>query len=348
MDSIEKTIERVLNNPKMISEILDAVIDELKKTPRIKVDDLIMDKFSIVLQYYLITRDSNTNYSFSDIYYEYFVLLNTNLNRFPNLKDNILKNGFLTSTFNGHDREYIEKYGFDYFSLVDSREEEEINKGFNSLKNLENELGKNDYYFGGHDGDINTIYLSTPGFSTIQYALSKSPERLYNGPLKDNNTKMIVGESKEDYIRRSLIERLGSNKDRYLEDVLNVSSIYCTKKPCISFIKISDINDIPISDAYYDKSYCMPLEKFINKFNISYLDDFFSKSIFIPGNGNLFNQVRFNDMVSLAGMIPRESISIISVPDLYDLKQTLALMMGYNIGDYFEPNIRALDSNKVI
>ncbi len=51
------------------------------------------------------------------------------------------------------------------------------------------------------------FFFCTPGTDSIQYALEQSPERLYNGILKNNREPMMVGESKKKLLNKMLKEK---------------------------------------------------------------------------------------------------------------------------------------------
>ncbi len=90
----------------------------------------LMNNLNIILSYYIVTRDTR-RLSFKEI--------NTNYNKIknnvPNQEEinNILIEGYLTHSFPGVEKKYIEEYGLDYFDKLLPKEK-------NKLQNIRRQL----------------------------------------------------------------------------------------------------------------------------------------------------------------------------------------------------------------
>lgn len=346
-ESIAQILNRVMNNKKIIDEILDCVIKECAENPNIEkflLDKAIMGKFSIILQYYIATRDANTNYTFDEITKKYLEIQSNKLSDI--IRENISTKGVLTHSFCGAEKELVEKYGFEYKNNLNETTLAKINEIYYCLHFLESFIGANQYLSNQTDHidlleNQSPLYVCLPGFETVQYAMKFSPERLYNGPLKNLSGYIIVGESKKDFISRTLKNRLTQldlididGIDFYIE---NVVEYFCTSNPCIALIDISQVHKIPICVVSYNESTAIELEEYINDKNCEYIDDFFSTSIFNPNiHGKITSQIKFKDMVTLTKHIPPGAISVVSIPDLFQIKQLLARRKGYKDGEIID------------
>lgn len=96
--NIIKTIESVLNNEQMIDSILKSTLNDpyVKLVPK-KIDEIIMNKFSIILQYYIASRDTNMDYSFEEIAEKYSKLQEKNFYEDRELYSNVVINRFFYS-----------------------------------------------------------------------------------------------------------------------------------------------------------------------------------------------------------------------------------------------------------
>lgn len=203
---IEEIISKVMNDKIFLESAFEGGKNYFPKDFR----TAIKHKLAIVLDYYLITGDTQTDYTFDDILEKFQVVLkNTNEVEFRK----IIENGYLTHSFNGSSKEYIQKYGFDYMSKLNEQELNEINQKRERLDYLSKKYGENYYIREAREirerknieeptGE--EFFYCTPGIDSIQYALEQSPERLYNGILKDSREPMIVGETKKNYLIRCL------------------------------------------------------------------------------------------------------------------------------------------------
>lgn len=247
--------------------------------------------------------------------------------------------GFLTHAFNGFEKKYIEKYGFDYIDKIDSKEREDVEILKTSVNMLGSTLGVNEYLldqtaYMDKNERSNPVYVSAPGYLTIQYAMKQSPEKFFNGPAKKLQGTMIVGEKKEDFIERFLISKFKEKGlSPYLKDINIAINNLCTKKPCIAFFDISKLKKIPVSPVAFNRNGTNSLEEYIKQIDIDYINDFFSSSIFQESKHSVKKQIAFSDLATLARFIPNDAIQIISIPDIFELKQRLAQKKGFEVGD---------------
>lgn len=200
-------------------------------------------------------------------------------------------------------------------------------------------LGANEYladqtsYMDKEEKSI-PVYLSAPGYSTIEYAMKQSPEKFFNGPLKKINEALIVGEDKVSFIRRNLISKFnakGISPD--FQDIDIAVNGLCTQKPCIAFLDISKLKKIPISPVSYNRNGTSTVEEYLKEMDLKYINDFFSSSSFQETKYNTQKQIGFTDLATLARFIPQDAIQVISIPDIFEIKQRLALKKGFVQGD---------------
>ncbi len=135
---IEEVISKVMNDKTFLEGTFEGGKNYFPKDFRAA----IKHKLAIVLNYYLITSDTQTNYSFEDILSRFQVLLK-NTNEVELRK--IIKDGYLTHSFNGSSKEYMQKYGFDYMTKSNEQELNEINKKRERLDYLSRKYGENYY-----------------------------------------------------------------------------------------------------------------------------------------------------------------------------------------------------------
>lgn len=327
-----KTIESVFNNENYLLSILDSgnYFDE----------EHLFNTLSLTLEYYLATRDKNTNPN-EEMIRTSFDKLNRGVMTKRQI-DNIVNHGFLTHSFNGIEREYIEKYGFDYWDKITRQEQLKILHIRNGLRRLEYEVGKSLFLTYRQEENKQEIvdkelFISVPGTKTIYYA-RHTPERLYLGPIgKDSldNFPMIVGESKKDYLMRILkyqIDHRTRNVELYeLYDVADtVLDYYTEKTACISFIDIPKMLDKPIYSQYYGEGDGNNLINYYNLMNSGriHLCNAFTKET----DDSYETPYDMGNWVTLTSDVPYDSLSFANFPDLFNLKQLYLKEKGVPVG----------------
>lgn len=214
----------------------------------------IYEKMGEVLEYYILTRDTNISYSYEE--------LSSKLKQldFDKYKDNVINNGFVTFSFNGNKKHFIDKYGLDYTSKLNDEERTELNNRREDLRELENLLGESGYLKDvSNSNNKEFIFVCSPGAKTFYYACRNAPERLYEGPLRDylgetafKDMPMIVGETKANYIMRVLESAIDDkceieesfDKKHAKEVAEKVVKEYCISSPAIAMIDISKIKNV--------------------------------------------------------------------------------------------------------
>ena len=181
--------------------------------------------------------------------------------------------------------------------------------------------------------------MTFPGAKTIYYSVF-APERFYMGPIDSNLLKdfpIIVGESKKDYLMRVIKYQMKKSKDKKISDeeiiyLANyVLEYYCNDEPCISFIKIGDIKDIPIFNGIYNGEYGYSFnnKEFSNEMKLRKLD---LRDIFTTYMGVQPEVYDVGDLVTLSSFIQKKSISLVGFPDWYNLRQTFLKRVGISEG----------------
>lgn len=315
--------------------------------------ELIKDALANVIKYYITTRDESIDYEYKEIKAKYSnkiipIFKDDNSQEMTKEGKNAIQNGFLTHSFNGYKKERIQKYGLNYMEQVTSEERKEILEARQLLEKLEDYIGKSIYVKNeeekASDSSIHDkiVYLTSPGGKTILYGQNYSPERLYEGPLKQFlgfEEEIIVGETKEDYMFRLAkrkIETLVSAKEqkKALEVAKKVINYYCSKNPCFALIDMTNIQDVHMCDLIYDENEAITLKEMIKKQGFRTVDDFYTKDIRHNGveNCNLAN------LVVLSKDIPKEAVSIVEMMDVFEIKQQVARALGAKIGQTIDYN----------
>lgn len=202
-----------MNQSKELTNILNKIFSNRNFMGNlINNEENIEQGLSIVLKYYIATRDTNTNYDYAQIRDMYEIISQKFLSTELDLKStfssdksaktltlqqcaamklegiieqfriNIIDKGFLTHSFNGNKKELIQKYGLGYSSeKLTAEEKKQIARRRKSLLSLEKILGTSSFLESQKNNKCysDIIYLTVPGGKTIHYSLSNSPERLY-------------------------------------------------------------------------------------------------------------------------------------------------------------------------
>ena len=334
---IEEIISKVMNDRNFLEGAFEGGKNYFPKDFR----TAIKHKLAIVLNYYLITGDTQTDYTFDDILEKFQVLLK-NTSEVELRK--IIENGYLTHSFNGSSKEYIQKYGFDYMSKLNEQELNEINKKRERLDYLSKKYGENYYIKEAREirerknieeptGE--EFFYCTPGIDSIQYALEQSPERLYNGILKDSREPMIVGESKKNYLIRCLRKKIEPEDYSIMEQMVND---YCTFPPYIALLQYEKMKNVPTSVTVFDNNSSHSLSEIVEKLDPKQIEDYFPIGIrrpsmeFLKKHGSYY----LSNMVTLAEFTPETEYPMIKMPDMYEIMQMYARTRGLQVGQVFD------------
>lgn len=202
-----------MNNSKELTNSLNKIFSNRNFILNlINNEENVEQGLSIVLKYYIATRDTNTNYNYVQIRDMYEIISQKFLSTELDLKSsfssgksvktltlkqcstmelediieqfriNIIDKGFLTHSFNGNKKNLIQKYGLGYSSnKLTAEEKKQIDRRRKSLLYLEKILGTSSFFKSQQENKCysDIIYLTVPGGKTIHYSLSNSPERLY-------------------------------------------------------------------------------------------------------------------------------------------------------------------------
>lgn len=337
-DSVIKTIDTVLNDKNYLLSILD----ERQSFN----EEHLFEMLALTIDYYILTRYSNFNLSPQEIRND-FEALNRRVMTNSQIK-NVIDHGYLTHAFNGIEKEYVEKYGFDYFDKLPEEEQRKFLRIRLGLKKLESEIGKNLFQtYREEENDMTIVdkelFVSIPGTKSVFYA-KDTPERFYFGPVGRDSFAyfpMIIGESKSDYLKRILTYRIENMtykiEPQRLIDIADGLVDYYTKEPSmLAFIPIETVIDKPVYSNFYGQGDGGNLKRFCEMMKngryypchafTTLLDDEYENP---EDKGNL---------VLLSTDVKPEDISFSRFPDIYNLKQTYLKEKGLKDGtlvDYY-------------
>lgn len=334
-----------MNRAKELSEILNKLFTNKKFMATLMADeekfsiDALIRKMSKILCYYIATGYEDTNYPYPKIEKMYDKIAQSQLK--GRYQENLIENGVMTHSFNGYQKEIIEKYGFDYSQKLSESEKVQKEKRRNALNALEKLFGESNYlqYQESKNSNEEQIFLTSPGEETFSYALKASPERLFAGPLKvygDGNPvqekkSIIIGEKKNTFFRKVLQDRMKTGipdemTKQYKEYAEEVAKTYCTLPPSFAMINLADIKDIPVSNKVYDEKQTSILKEYIDSKYLGRVKNFFSQSGYKAEDNEL------KDLATLRQFIPEDSFAIVDVMDAFELKQLYAKLKGAKIG----------------
>lgn len=286
-------------------------------------------KMAKILRYYLATRDTEKR-PFSEIDKLYKEIEESND---PKLIENAQE--YLTTAFNGYKKEQVQRYG-----LNSDKENEEVKaKRRKDIELLEKEIGVSGYaskdiHHNATKGEYTFIGVpgGTPEDMTFYYAYKASPERVYEGPLKQVYYEHIVGETKKATYRRELEELVNPKKENYdeiLSAIKNITDTYCSKPPVIALVKRKAINN-----AYHD---------YLGKKKVDIHEVRKYKNVKAAFAGGTLE----NDMVT-TDKIPPEDIRIVQLMDLDEMYELREIKNGARYGDLIyggsgmEPSLKVL------
>ena len=300
--------------------------------------DYIYSKMGRVLEYYIITRDENINYTYEDI--------EKKLNQidYEQFKENIIDNGFMTHSFNGNKKDKIEKYGLDYVTKMNDEELKQHKEMRKSLNELEKLLGTSEYVKNlerNKDNSYNqSVFVCSPGAKTFHYACSRSPERLYEGPLKGfEKEPMIVGETKENYLMRVLEKKINAkypqnnseDREYAIQVAKKVIDNYCSFSPSFAMLSLAEIKDIQSGMTEYENK---GTESLISRINREIMSDY--RNIFSTVPSDALETNNLGDLAIISTEIPKNAISIVQCMDEFEIQQIFARMQGFKEGEFID------------
>ena len=319
-----------MNRSKELSEILNKLFTNKKFMATLMTEkecfsiDEMIEKMSKILCYYIATGDGNTNYPYPKIEKMYEKMARSQLEK--EHREDLLEDGVAMHSFNGYQKETIEKYGFDNNHKLSEDEKVQRDRRRNALNALEELLVRSRYLDNQEKKGNNEqqIFLTLSEKDTMAYALEASPERLYLGPLREyrresmgEKTPIIIGEKKNTFFKKVLQDMVyaefqDEKSVEYKKAMKNVEEVvksYCTLRPSFALINIADIKDIPVCDIVYDEEKKSTLKECI-----------------VRGNKDL------GDLATLRRFIPDDSFAIVDVMDSFEMRQLYAKSKGLKVG----------------
>ena len=301
----------------------------------------MIESFAIVFNYYILTRDKNKEYSFDEIRKKYVEIIEKK-DSLKKYKENIIDNGYITHSFNGNEKNFIEKYGFEYrdytYNLghlvnsgkISAEDAYKIKRRENLMKKMEEVTNThNEYYTRPYE-----VFFCMPGESTFEYAFKYSPEKIFNGPLKDIDEPIIIGETKQNFMTRVLEKRI-SDKELSAE----IAKEFCSKPSCIAMIKIKELYN---KSVYYASTLNeeISLKNELENEELNSIEDLLKSGYArrIHKSKHIFKGVRLLDMAVKKDSVSKDKISIVRIPDLFYLKQLYAKAQGVLEGEKIDYN----------
>lgn len=337
--NIEEILGKVMNDRKFIESTFENKEGQILFSKIFRV--AIIEKLATVLNYYLISDDNTTDYTFDDILKKYQNLI---AGIDENKLKQIIESGYFTHSFNGSEKKYIEKYGFDYISKLNDEELKELNEMRKRLDYLSKKYGENYYIEEARflrwkrnidEPSSEEFFFCTPGRDSIQYALEQSPERLFNGILRKNREPMIVEESKKNYLIRCLKKKVNPEDYAIVEQVIND---YCSDSTYIALLDYEKMKNIPTSVTVFDKNSSHSVEEIVERLEPMGVSDYFPTRAqrpsmeFLKKHGSSY----LSNMVTLVEFIPKAEYPMIRMPDIYEIMQMYAREKGLQAGQLFD------------
>ena len=347
---LAKTLGRVFKNSRFIHE---AILDE---NGNFVGRDNYYDILNSALQYYILTRDTKL-LSPSDIRekmaapYEMPIFADKTQKLADDLiKDNLIDNGVMTVSFNGYKKDRISALGFDPPRTME--EKQKYPNGRELISQLEDLIGKSNYTISeeiaenqSKTGDM--VYFTSPGAKTIGYALGFSPERLFEGPLRQDGPRMpmIVGETKAQYyyrvaeakLKNKYIDTTSADYQVGLEIAKKTVDFFCSKRPAVALVDVKDIRYKEVWNGVVTEKGGTPLQVRIEDAISMGLLNFFTQ--------DFANGVEGNNIENLAirqSDIPREAVHVFDMPDMFEIYQLAAKEKGLQFGDLINEDLEVV------
>lgn len=229
-------------NPKKIARKISKVLNEDIYNDFLKNHSLDEISYFVanIIEYYILTDDKRTNYSFHEINE---LISGINTNDFDYAK--YAKNPILANSCNGYSKTNIMKNGF-------------LNRHFDSelehkIEYCEDIFGKSSYleYQNKKESNKDYMFFSFPGSLVVEYGIKMSPERLFMGILKQEYNNILpyeVGEGKRNYYKRVMqqkIEAMGLDDEKLTAHSNEIIDKMCSENPIINlFLSESKNNKI--------------------------------------------------------------------------------------------------------
>lgn len=335
----EEILGKVMNDRNFIESTFENKEGQILFSKIFRV--AIIEKLATVLSYYLISDDKTIDYTFDDILRKYQGLI---ADIDENKLKQIIESSYFTHSFNGSEKKYVEKYGFDYISKLNDEELKELNEMRKRLDYLSKKYGENYYIEEAKflrwkrnidEPSSEEFFFCTPGRDSIQYALEQSPERLFNGILRKNREPMIVGESKKKYLIRCLKKKVNPEDYAIVEQVIND---HCSDSTYIALLDYEKMKNIPTSVTVFDKNSSHSVGEIVERLEPMEVSDYFPTRAqrpsieFLKKHGSSY----LSNMVTLVEFVPEADYPLIKMPDIYEIMQMYARKKGLQVGQVFD------------
>ena len=172
--------------------------------------------------------------------------------------------------------------------------------------------------------------------------MQQSPERLFHGPLNQgkNPLPVIVGEKKEDYYLRVVIDKINRNyrleeQQPIVENAKKVITKLCSHRPQIALI--------PITSKKYTLNASLAIEGRAQKSLRDYLESQADGDMFYWATSTFFadclggiHPSNCSNLVSTGVKVPASELEFVSIPDSFEMLQIKAMQKGLQVGEKFD------------
>ena len=202
LDLLRKLVNKNYRDAVLISNRVNKLLkDETFLEELINVSGLANSAYEIskIIEYYIVSDDKNTNYTFSELK---DIIDNFSYDNFDYSKN--MENLILAHATNGYNKSNIKKNGFTNNDFDKALGEK--------IEYVENFLGKSTYLVNQrpkqeNSENFNYMFFTLPGSLSVEYSMKISPERLHMGILFQDSPELLpykVGEGRKSYFKRSI------------------------------------------------------------------------------------------------------------------------------------------------
>lgn len=250
--------------------------------------------------------------------------------------DNILTNGYLSHSFYD-EQNFISQYGFAYEDKVSDEAIKKRDEIYEYFGQLEKRVSKSPFFSARECLTPEVVdqekFFTILGNKTIYYS-SYAPERLYIGPINKDHFHLlpiVVGESKKDYLLRSLKREMDSRhcyKNKTLEIAKYVIDYYSKYPTYVAFIPIQDALATDFNTCHFNGASNV-LQKYYNEM----IDGKYAIGDMLSREYE--DEPEFLDvgnLVTLEDNIKNIPLNIVRFSDWYDIRQEYLKKMNYADG----------------
>lgn len=329
------TFQKLINNPDFLMNLLSISNDDINS---------FINNIGKIFSYYIMTNDTREIISPEEIIMLYDDINDKEFSPKDSI-DYLVNNCIFTHSCNGTDLEQIKRNGLG----VPIEYDKDVS---DALLFLESKANMDNSYISLQSGRNDEVYFTSPGATTFNYAIDCSPERLFYGILHQNAENALpikVGESKKEYYRRVLYSKFDITDDNTLYCVEKVLDGFFSKENGVVCFPVKSIIDHDVyrilirdSDRYHIKNLLsFIVDKCKDENNNFRIQNFFCQEAESDENSN-----KLDNLIFINKVIPPEMLSVITVPDRFELLQMVAMKNGMSEIPYFYSGLEEKKNSK--